>query len=535
MPDDSGVAGDDMQVRYQQQLVDVRDGETLLSALLRQGLPVRYSCRAGTCHTCLMRATSGRPPEAAGRGLGPELIERGFFLPCKCRPTGPLEVEQPSVSKLATGCQVMEAKMLAPDIRCLRLRSHPGIDPKPGQHVRVLHPEGATRCYSVASLPQRDGYLELHVRRVEGGRVSRWLVDEVAVGDGIDLLPPSGDLINPEPKAGRDLLLVGTGTGLAPLAAILREALAEAHAGRIWLLHGVRGRPDLYADTWLRVLESAHPRLTYLPCCTAEPDWPECFHGRVTDLLAEQLTAAFEGRVLVAGRPDMVDAVASLCRERCESAEVRGDPFLFGHEAIPTASSGGERRVPPPDPELWSRLGNGELLREVLRDFYDIAFEDEHLGPYFHGVTRQRLREKQYSFLRSLMLGTRDYMGQRPRNAHHWMVIPDWLFDYRLELMEQCMRDHGLTEPWIGRWHALEAFFRRDIVKQAPWPRRIGENDVLLDGLEEAVLEDGGHCDGCERIIKRGESVSFHLREGSLYCGDCSRPSSNDGTRGLSA
>ena len=73
-------------------------------------------------------------------------------------------------------------------------------------------------------------------------------------------------------------------------------------------------------------------------------------------------------------------------------------------------------------------------------------------GAYFFvGVTQQRLREKQYSFLRSLMLGTRDYLGQRPKNAHHWMVISDDLFDYRLELMASCMRAHGIGEALIQR------------------------------------------------------------------------------------
>lgn len=515
-----------MQVRYQQQLVEVRADESLLTALLRHGLPVRYSCRAGTCHTCLMRATRGRPPAAAARGLRPELVEQGYFLPCKCRPTEPLQVEQPSVSKLATRCRVFEAKMLAPDVRCLRLRWHPAIDPRPGQHVRVLHPDGPTRCYSIASLPRRDGYLELHVRRVQGGRVSGWLVDEVSVGDDLELLPPAGKLVYPPSANDHELLLVATGTGLAPLAAILREALDHGSGRRIRLLHGVRRRADLYADSWLRALESSHPCFAYLPCCSDDPDWADCYHGRVTELLREQFTEDFRGLVLVAGRPDMVEAVASLCRERSASADVRSDPFHHHRESGSDPSlDDAARRAPPPDPELWSRLGNGKVLRDVLRDFYDIAFEDEQLGPYFAGVTRQRLREKQYSFLRSLMVGTRDYMGQRPRNAHHWMVIPGWLFDYRLELLEDCMRDHGLTEPWIERWHALESFFRNDIVKQTPWPRRIGGSEVLLDGLEEAVLEDGGQCDGCGRIIARGESVSFQLREGRLYCGDCGPPS----------
>jgi len=511
-----------MQVRYHQQRIEVRADETLLQALLRHGLPVRYSCRAGTCHTCMMRATSGRPPDAARRGLRPDLAEQGYFLPCKCRPTEPMRVEQPSVAGLATRCEVVEARSLAAGIRCLRLRSHPAIEPRAGQHVRVLHPDGTARCYSVASLPHHDGYIELHVRRIEGGRVSCWLADEVAVGDRIAVLPPAGDLTNPEAEAERDLLLVATGTGLAPLIAVLREALGRPGRRRIHLLHGVRNRTELYADAWLRVLESNHSRFSYLPCCSAEPHWHGGFRGRVTDCLRKRFPTGFRGRILLAGRPDMVTEATAICRQRCPSAQLRSDPFHFDHASVTSVPSGGEeRRVPPPDPELWQRLDQGRILRAVLHDFYDRAFADQQLGPYFAGVTRQRLREKQYSFLRSLMLGTRDYMGQRPRNAHHWMVISDWLFDYRLDLMEQCMRDHGLTEPWIGRWHAIERFFRSDIVKDSPWPRRIGHNEVLLDGIEEAVLEDGGQCDACQRFIERGESVCFQLREGRVYCSDC--------------
>lgn len=177
---------------------------------------------------------------------------------------------------------------------------------------------------------------------------------------------------------------------------------------------------------------------------------------------------------------------------------------------------------PPADPELWAALHDGGMLMAVLRDFYDRIFQDPRLSSFFEGVTKQRSIEKQYSFIRQILTGEKLYFGDRPRNAHHWMVISDELFDYRANIMIACLREHGLAEPMAQRFHEMEEFYRRDIVKSAPIARTMGEVQLPLDGFEELIMDVGTLCDTCEREVWPGEKVIYHVRVGNIHCSDCS-------------
>ncbi len=176
---------------------------------------------------------------------------------------------------------------------------------------------------------------------------------------------------------------------------------------------------------------------------------------------------------------------------------------------------------PEPDPELWQALDEGRLMSRVLEDFYTQVFEDERLAPFFHGVTKQRSIEKQFLFMRQLITGEKIYFGDRPRNAHHWMVISDELFDYRGGLILECLRRHGLAEHLVQRWHALEERFRGDIVKDEPIKRKMGDVELPLDGYDEVALDIGSLCDSCGAEIDAGVTVRYHLRLGTIYCPDC--------------
>lgn len=162
-------------------------------------------------------------------------------------------------------------------------------------------------------------------------------------------------------------------------------------------------------------------------------------------------------------------------------------------------------------------------MSAILTDFYTRVFEDPVLSPYFAGVTRQRLIEKVYSFMRQIFTGEKMYFGDRPRNAHHWMVIPDEVFDYREALMTECMRRQGLAEPYIQRWLAIEESFRSDIVKDKPFGRLVDGVELPVEGFGETVLEVGALCDSCGRVLEPGEHVRYHLRLGHIYCSGCNR------------
>ena len=475
----------------------------------------------------MLRSVSGDVPEKAQRGLKSSLRELGYFLPCLCRPEQPLDLEPPDPEHVQIDALVAEKTRIGPDLCMLRLELPFDTNVAPGQHLRVVHPDGESRSYSIASLPEEDYFFELHIARVAGGKVSNWLIDEVAVSDELKVLPPAGRFGIDSLAPGDDVVMVATGTGLAPLLPMLRRLLERDGGERICLLHGARDRAGLYADGWLRRQADCHRRFRYVGCCSRESVNAPFRPGRVVDYLDELVEPLHRYRILAAGHPDMINALRGHCQRRGLDPHEHLMTDAFEHEHVrrgrtaEVVESRTERRVPPPDPELWAELGEGRVLRDVLRDFYALAFDDEYLGPYFEGVTQGRLREKQYSFLRSLMLGNRDYFGQRPRNAHHWMVISDWLFDYRLELMTRCLRDHGVGEAWIRRWHKFEEFFRADIVKTEPVPRTVGSEVVPLDGIEDAVLEEGALCDACGSELSAGDTVRFHLRLGRIYCRGC--------------
>lgn len=174
-----------------------------------------------------------------------------------------------------------------------------------------------------------------------------------------------------------------------------------------------------------------------------------------------------------------------------------------------------------PDPDMWDALGKGDLLAQILKDFYTRVYADDRLAPFFEDVRIERAIDKQYTFLRSIFTGQRCYFGDHPKRAHHWMVISDELFDYREQLMEDCLRRAGLAEPLVARWRAVEEVFRKAIVKAAPMPRKIGAHLIPAEGYREAIIDLATLCDICAVEISQGMRVSYHVRTGKVYCSRC--------------
>lgn len=510
------------RIHYHGSDYSAREGETVLDALLRQGASLAFSCRAGSCHQCALRILEGTVPDRAMRGLPANLRERGYFLPCRCVPEQDIAIANREPADFTIKATVTSKQIASPGVCILKLEPHETVQPVPGQYVMLQHADGSPRPYSVASLPEEDGFLELHIARRDEGHVSRWIHDDVTVGATVHVQRPEGSFGYAGTDQDQPLLMLCTGTGIAPVIAVLRDALRHDHRGAIYLFHGVRNRAELYLDAQLQALSRLHDNLHYVACCSREKQADGCDAGRVTKAAAQRFSCLDGYRVFLAGNPSMVAEASLWAESMCVAqSNIIVDPFTAHRpDAVPKQNV---RLVPPPDAGLWAALDEGRILHEVLVEFYGLAFADERLGPYFRGVTKQRLVEKQYSFLRNLICGQRDYFGQRPRNAHHWMVISEELFDYRLDLMAACLVRHGVGEPWLSAWHAYENAFRSDIVKREPWPRMVGGQPVLKEGLEEAVLDAGTLCDVCGAEIASGVSVRFHTRLGTTYCPECSR------------
>lgn len=514
------------EIKYQGKTYTCRQGESILEAFLRQGVNLPFSCRSGVCQVCLQRAVSGQLPEGAQKGLKDSLAAKNYFLPCVCRPEQDLEFVPPSEDDLYFPALVAEKEQLAADTYRIRLEPSLDVNYRSGQFINLRRPDGISRSYSLASVPGEDYYLELHVKRMQNGAVSNWLIDELAVGSEIDIQGPNGSCFYAAKNPGRNMLLIGTGTGLAPLLGVVRTALAAGHTGQIYLYHGSSRHDGLYLVDELRALAGKTPNFHYIPCLSRESA-PRGVQQCRAHILAFTVHDSLAGwSVHLAGNPDMVDAGRALAVEAGATAEdVFADAFVLKDlRAIPRpAAAPSDRREFAPDPEMWAALKEGETMGAILTDFYTRVFDDPVLSPYFVGVTRQRLIEKVYSFMRQIFTGEKMYFGDRPRNAHSWMVIPDEVFDYREGLMVECMRRQGLAEPYIQRWRAIEESFRGDIVKAKPFPRVVDGIELPVDGFGETVLDVGALCDSCERVLDPGEHVRYHLRLGHIYCGDCNK------------
>ena len=213
------------EITYKNAVYACENGETVLDALLRHRVDIPYSCKTGTCLSCLVKATDGDVPEKARKNIRPSLAEQGYFLACQCPPVAGLSIVSGDDAALYGRATVRRVEKVAPDICRVTLQPSTPLYYRAGQFINLRRPDGLVRSYSLASVPRLDKDLEIHVKRLPRGQMSNWLFDDVGPGDGLDLQGPNGDCFYVPGTPDQKLLLIGTGTGLAPLMGIVRDAL----------------------------------------------------------------------------------------------------------------------------------------------------------------------------------------------------------------------------------------------------------------------------------------------------------------------
>lgn len=502
--------------------------ELLLDALIRQGKEIPFSCRSGSCRVCMMRTTEGEVPESSKVGISAHLQRKGYFLPCQCRPENDLSIAVPRNADLACYAVVHEKKMLAQDVCSFLIEPSVSLYYHAGQFINIKNEKGDLRSYSLASVPHQDYYLELHVRRHPQGLMSRWLVDDVQPGDEIELIRPAGESYYRAEKH-EPIMLVATGTGLAPLIGIARDALHSGHSGDIYLYHGARDQADLYADKVLCRLADEFSHFYYKPCLQD--------NGTVQNAIRLDHDDLHNFWVHLAGNPEMVSNTANMVQELGAKEEhILSDPFSVleidsTENVIDDTDQHNihqdEAPYPPPAPDIWSALEDGVKLTRILDDFYDAVYEDAILSPYFHNSTKQRSKEKVYSFYKRLFSGEKVFFGDRPRNAHHWMVISNEIFIHREALLKSFMLKHKLPGDIIDKWMRIESRYRPDIVKDRARGRMIGGEEAPAGGYGTIELSVDSLCDACSSEIVTGTEVHYHLRTGETFCPDCFGNSNN--------
>ncbi len=504
--------------------------ETILDACLRNGVNISFSCKNGVCQSCLQKCVSGEVSAVSQIGLKSNLIRKNYFLACKCIPTCEMEIEAPREADLLTRAVVYKKELLTEDICRLLLEPATQVYYHAGQFINLHNPDGDVRSYSLSSVPHEDYFLELHVKRVANGKMTKWIFDELKDDDEIDFHGPSGSSHYVSGKLKQSILLLSTGTGLSPVIGIARDALLSGHEGDIYLYYGNQDASGMYLEDVIRKTEELYPNFHCIACISEGAAPAGVVTGQVTDIAFSRHSNLKDWQVYLSGSPNMVEKGEEIALKLgAASYDVHSDSFYSVDQLYAATEDTDSKNTkehqdtvyPPADPELWAALGEGILMKAILTDFYTRVYDDSLLSPYFMGVTKDRLIEKAYSFSNQIITGNKVYFGDRPKNAHHWMVISDEIFDHREKLMETVLRAHGLSEEMVGRWRAIDEVFRGDIVKEQPFPKMLDGTPLPLDGYEKITIDASTLCDGCTGEINEGETVRYHVRLGLTYCPNC--------------
>jgi CDP-4-dehydro-6-deoxyglucose reductase len=304
-------------IEYKDERFALDAGETVLDGLLRRGVDIAHACRSGVCRSCTMVASSGVVPELAQAGLKEVERRQGMFLACMCRPEGDLELRDLD-DQATIAARIVEVAHLSESVVRLRLQPEAPLDYEAGQYVSMRREDGLTRSYSLASLPS-EPWVELHLRRMIGGRMSTWAYDDARVGMSVSLRGPYGSCCYVADQLDAPMLLIGVGTGLAPLWGVIRQALASGHRGSITLIQAAAEPKGLYMREDLQALARTHPQLRIRTCVLrgAEAEMEE---GAVDALALEHLRQA----------GDVAAHLAYVCGDATVVQSVRRRLFLAG-------------------------------------------------------------------------------------------------------------------------------------------------------------------------------------------------------------
>lgn len=261
--------------------VTVRADETLLEAGLRQGLDLPYECRNGGCGVCRCVVLHG----SVDHGLYQPAVltaaqrARGEALMCCATALSDLEIEVPQAGAARAPRQrytatVERMERLAPEVMRLMLALPPGqqLDFRAGQYLDIVLDDGSRRAFSFANAPGTDPRIELHVRRIPGGRFTGHVFDAMKVGDQLQIEGPLGEFTLRDSE--QPILFVAGATGFAPIKSIVEDAFARGVQRPMVLYWGVRHAADLYALELAERWQREHPNFRVVPVLSEDdPQW----------------------------------------------------------------------------------------------------------------------------------------------------------------------------------------------------------------------------------------------------------------------
>jgi CDP-4-dehydro-6-deoxyglucose reductase len=306
---------------------DVEEGESVLSAALRQHLVLPYGCRNGACGSCKGRIVEGRVDYGVyqRKALTEEEKAQGKALFCQAKPLTELVIEARTIGAArdipirTLPSRVQKMERLADDVMVLHLRlpANERLQFLAGQYIELLLKGGSRRSFSMGNAPHDDELIQLHVRHVAGGEFTGHVFGKMKERDILRLEGPLGTFFLREDSA-KPIVLVASGTGFAPIKSIIEHALHKGVTRPMVLYWGGRRPKDLYMDALARQWP-----IEYVPVVSdalPEDNWSGR-DGFVHRAVMQDYPDLSGHQVYACGVPVMVDAAKRDFTQQCKLPE----------------------------------------------------------------------------------------------------------------------------------------------------------------------------------------------------------------------
>lgn len=297
----------------------VEPGEAILAAAIRQGIGMPYGCKDGACGSCKCKKLEGSVHHGVhqSKALSAEEEAGGFILTCCGVPDSNLVIE----SKQVTDESAFPVRKMPSRVMALEKRSHDVIVVKlqlpanetfryhAGQYIEFILRDGARRSYSMANAPHNGPHVELHIRHMPGGKFTDHVFTAMKEREILRAEGPFGSFYLRE-DSDKPMVLLASGTGFAPIKAIIEHMQHEGITRPATLYWGGRRPADLYLDEWVRSKLAEMPNLKYVPVISdalPEDNWTGRT-GFVHRAVLEDFPDLSGVQVYACGAPIVVDS-----------------------------------------------------------------------------------------------------------------------------------------------------------------------------------------------------------------------------------
>ena len=299
--------------------------ETVLAAALRQGIQLSYGCQNGGCGTCRCKLISGHVThkQHALTALSEADERASIALLCSAYAQTDLSLECSEISGVAPPkrlpCRIRKMEQMAPDVMLLELQlpSNEKFQYLAGQYINFVLKDGKKRSYSIANASQQQGYIELHIRHMPGGLFTDALFTTMRERDMLRFEGPLGTFFLREETL-KPIILLASGTGFAPIKAMIEHMMQEKINRSIVFYWGGRQKQDLYhydlAEDWAH----AWPYFKFIPVIErADATWTGKT-GWVHQAVMQDFPDMSSYEVYACGAPQMIEAARKDFIEQCQ-------------------------------------------------------------------------------------------------------------------------------------------------------------------------------------------------------------------------